>query len=107
MAEIPVEIRKILIEYIQNLKKEINVKSVILFGSYAKSSWQKDSDIDLAVFSDDFSRKDRAESIAFLLNMAMPYDLDIQPVAFDQNDFENYQNNPFINEIVTTGIKII
>jgi len=107
MAEIPVEIEKILFEYIQNLKKEINVKSVILFGSYAKSSWREGSDVDLAVFSDAFSRKDHVESIAFLLDMAMPYGIDIQPVAFDENDFENYKQNPFINEIVTTGIKII
>ncbi|MEI6610804.1 MAG: nucleotidyltransferase domain-containing protein [Deltaproteobacteria bacterium] len=106
MAEIPAEIEKIIFEYIHNLKKEINVKSVILFGSYAKSSWQKDSDIDLAVFSNAFSRKDRADSIAFLLEKAMPYGLDIQPIAFDEDDFENYQQNPFINEIVTTGIRI-
>jgi hypothetical protein len=51
------------------------------------------------VFSEDFSQKNRAESISFLLNRAMPYDLDIQPIAFDEKDLENYKENPFINEI--------
>jgi predicted nucleotidyltransferase len=106
MAQIPVEIEKTLSEYIECLRKEIRVKSVILFGSYAKSYWGKDSDIDIAVFSDFFSNKDRAESIAFLLERALQYDLDIQPIAFDEKDFENYKDNPFINEIVTTGIRI-
>ena len=107
MAKIPADIEKILFEYIQNLRKEIQIKSVILFGSYAKSSWDKDSDIDLAIFSDSFSRRNRAESIAFLLEKALQYDLDIQPMAFDENDFENYKDNPFIKEIVTTGIRIV
>lgn len=106
MAQIPVEIEKILSDYIQCLKKEIRVKSAVLFGSYAKSNWTKNSDIDIAVFSDFFLHKDRAESIAFLLERALQYDLDIQPIAFDEKDFENYKENPFINEIVTTGVRI-
>ncbi len=107
MAKIPVEVEKTLSDYIKNLKKEIRVKCAILFGSYAKSDWGKDSDIDIAVFSDFFSHKDRTESIAFLLERALEYDLDIQPIAFDEKDFENYKENPFIDEIVTTGIRIV
>lgn len=106
MAKIPVEIKDILSEYINNLKKEIRIKGVILFGSYAKSSWHKDSDIDVAVFSGDFSGKERTESIAFLLERAMQYDIDIQPLAFAEEDFENYQDNPLIKEILETGIRI-
>ncbi len=106
MSEIPVDIEKTLLDFIQNLKKEIGITSAIVFGSYAQSRWNKDSDIDIAVFSDFFSHKDRAESIAFLLNRTLNYDLDIQPIAFDSEDFENYKDNPFINEIVTTGIRI-
>jgi uncharacterized protein len=106
MAKIPVEIKDILFDYINNLKKEIRIEGAILFGSYAKSSWHKDSDIDVAVFSGDFSSKDRAESIAFLLEKAMQYNIDIQPLAFAGDDFENYQDNPLIKEIIETGIRI-
>jgi len=40
------------------------------------------------------------------LDHTLNYDFDIQPVAFDEDDYINYKDNPFVNEIVTTGIKI-
>ena len=106
MDKIPVEIKLVLSDYIKNLSKEIKIKSAILFGSYAKGNWKSDSDIDIAVFSDDFANLERAEAIAFLLDHTLNYDFDIQPVAFDEDDYINYKDNPFVNEIVTTGTKI-
>ncbi len=106
MDKIPVEVKLVLSDYIKNLSKEIKVKSAILFGSYAKGNWKSDSDIDIAVFSDDFANLERAGAIAFLLDHTLNYDFDIQPVAFDVDDYINYKDNPFVNEIVTTGIKI-
>jgi len=106
MAQIPSHIKDILTDYVKELSREIKVRSAILFGSYASSQWQTESDIDIAIFSDYFSGRDRAEAIAFLLERAMKYNIDIQPIAFEENDFENAKDNPFINEIVTTGIRI-
>ena len=106
MDKIPFEVKLALSDYIKKLSKEIKVKSAILFGSYAKGNWESDSDIDIAVFSDDFANLERTEAIAFLLNRTLNYDFDIQPVAFDEDDYINYKDNPFVNEIVTTGIKI-
>jgi len=107
MAQIPSHIKDILTDYVKELSREIKVRAAILFGSYASSQWQTESDIDIAIFSDYFPGRDRAEAIAFLLDKAMKYNLDIQPIAFEENDFENSKDNPFINEIVTTGIRIV
>jgi predicted nucleotidyltransferase len=107
MAEIPDNIKKNIYDYINGLSEKIHIESAFLFGSYAKGNWRNDSDIDIAVFSDFFSDVDRTEAIAFLLDNALPYRVDIQPLAFDDKDFKNYHENPFINEIVTTGIKIV
>ncbi len=107
MAQIPDNIIKILYDYTDSLSKEIKIKSLILFGSYARGDWKDDSDVDVAVFSDYFSDMEKTEATAFLLDKALPYDTDIQPIAFQEKDFDDYKENPFINEIVTTGIKII
>lgn len=106
MAQIPDYITNALSDYVQKLSQEITVQSVFLFGSYATGNWNSESDIDVAIFSDDFSSMDRVEAITFLLNKALPYNLDIQPLAYNEDDLENPSENPFIHEILTTGIKI-
>jgi predicted nucleotidyltransferase len=106
MAEIPDNIRSALSDYIRKLSREIEVKSAILFGSYATGAWNDESDIDIAIFSDDFSSMGRVEAINFLLKKALPYKLDIQPLAYDGHDLVNEHDNPFIHEILTTGIKV-
>ena len=106
MAQIPDHIKKTLDAYVQALAKEINVKSAFVFGSYACGNWREDSDIDIAIFSEHFSNMDRVQAITFLLNRTLPYNLDIQPVAFDEQDLAPEAENPFVSEILKIGIKI-
>jgi uncharacterized protein len=106
MAQIPDHIKNAIIDYIHTLSQEISVTSAVVFGSYANGNWTEESDIDLAVFSEDFSRMDRVDAITFLLNRTLPYHLDIQPLAYDNQDLEREHENPFIHEILTTGIKL-
>ena len=107
MVEIPDSIKKILKKYVKDLSKEMNVDSAILFGSYAWGNQNADSDIDLAIFSESFAGMDRTEAIAYLLDKTLEYEVDLQPLAFEKKELENYYKNPFINEIVTKGIRII
>jgi predicted nucleotidyltransferase len=106
MAEIPLHIKQSLAEYVHTLSQEIHIRSAIVFGSYATGKWTPDSDIDLAIFSDDFTAMDRVEAITFLLNRTSPDHLDIQPLAFDGQDLQHAADNPFLQEILTTGIQI-
>jgi len=107
MPEIPGKIKNILKEYLNNLSNEINIKSAILFGSYATGNQKADSDVDIAIFSDHFSLIDRTEAIAFLLDKTLEYGIDLQPLAFESKDLENYHDNPFVSEIVNCGIRIM
>ena len=106
MAEIPDDIKAALSDYVTRLSQEIQVRAAVLFGSYATGNWHENSDIDIAIFSDDFSDMDRVEAITFLLSRAMPYNLDIQPIAYDEQDLAHEDDNPFLHEILTTGVKI-
>lgn len=50
------KIKKIVKVYLKNLPKNIRVKGVFLFGSYATGKVHKDSDIDFIVISPDFKK---------------------------------------------------
>ena len=41
-------------KFIEEIKKHYNVTAIILFGSYAKGTENENSDIDIAVISDEF-----------------------------------------------------
>jgi len=46
---------EVLEKYLSELKKELDLKLVILFGSLARGDWKESSDIDLLIVSDDLS----------------------------------------------------
>lgn len=77
------------------------IKKAILFGSYAKGTFDKDSDIDLAIFSDYFEKMDRVEGTAFLLLTAMDYDVDLEPIAFTAKEY--MEPTGLVQEIIDTG----
>jgi predicted nucleotidyltransferase len=79
-------------ELIKNLLKDrdITVDKIIIFGSYAKGNYTKDSDLDIAVISQDFNEKDvfqKAEMLKGLkwtLVEKFEIAVDIVPVSLQQ-----------------------
>ena len=63
-------------KFIKEIKKKYNVTTIILFGSYAKGTENENSDIDIAVVSDDFD--DIYDCMAIL--MGMTWDIDARIV---------------------------
>jgi len=53
-------------DYLDNLKQELKVEKMILFGSAARGEMDKDSDIDLIIVSPDFKKMDFPERLLFL-----------------------------------------
>ncbi|MCD5414081.1 MAG: nucleotidyltransferase domain-containing protein [Clostridiales bacterium] len=104
MDSIPKPIQQILNDYVEKISKQIPIKKVIVFGSYAKDSFRSDSDIDIAVFSDYFNTMSRVDGIMYLLMEASDYDIDIEPQAFTVYDY----NNPLgiVEEIIKTGVEL-
>jgi len=105
VAEIPENIRKVLINYLKDLSKEIDIDKAIIFGSYAKGNYDVDSDIDLAIFSDSFRGMERVESIKYLLRKARKYrGIDLQPISFTKQDYE--ERIGIVGEVLKTGIEL-
>lgn len=90
-------------KFIEEIKKHYNITAIILFGSYAKGTETKDSDIDIAVISDDF--EDIYDCMADLMGMTWDIDARIEPHPITTEDYEKI-SNPFVKEVVDTGIKV-
>ncbi len=104
MDGIPKSVQKVIEDYIIKLSKEIPIKKVFLFGSHAKGSTHKYSDVDLAFFSDYFKDMSRVDGIHLLLLHAMDYDIDIEPQPFTWEEYEDPDG--IVAEILNTGIEL-
>ena len=104
MAEntIDVNIINIVKKYINEISKKFKIKGVYLFGSYAKGTDNKDSDIDVAIILD--SDANTFDLMLELMMLTQNIDLRIEPHPIKENDFE--EGNPFVEEIKTTGFKV-
>ncbi len=97
-------VENIVRNYAELLKREIGVKEVYLYGSYANGNYSEDSDIDVAVVADTFSG-DLVEDTLLLMRLRRKIDNRISPRPFTSDAFE--KDDPFIKEIKTKGIRII
>lgn len=104
MAQVPKDIKQIVKDYINKLKKEIPIEKAVLFGSYAKGNQHNDSDVDLAIFSDYFDGMRRVDGINYLLLRAVEYDIDIEPLPFTKADY--FEQSGFAREVLKEGIDI-
>lgn len=91
-------------QYLDILKSNnIKVIDTYLFGSYAKGNATEDSDIDIAIITNNFLG-DEFEFQLLLMKYARDIDIDIEPHPYLEKDF--IQDNPTVNEILSTGTKI-
>ena len=104
MAEIPENIIQVIIKYIEEVAKDITIDRVIIFGSYAKNSYNSDSDIDIAIFSEDFEDSKKIEFMSYLLIKTSGLGYDIQPQPFSLEDLRNPEG--IVKEIIDTGIEL-
>ena len=65
---------------------DVYKRQIILFGSYAKGTENEDSDIDIAVISDDFD--DIYDCMAILMGMTWDIDARIEPHPISKEDYE-------------------
>ncbi len=89
-------------KYIKEISKHYNIKAVYLFGSYAKGTNTEDSDIDVAIIIN--SDNNVFELMVELMMLTQDIDLRIEPHPIKEKDFE--EGNPFVQEIIDTGIKV-
>ena len=105
MAQIPNRVLDIIKKYLTALKNNnIPIKQAILFGSFASGHYHEWSDIDLALVSEIFEgvRFDDRNKIR-AITVSVSSDLEVHP--YHPDDFT--PDNPFVKEILETGVKIV
>jgi predicted nucleotidyltransferase len=85
-------------------RSDLRLKAAYLYGSYASGNAHPDSDIDVALISEDFTGewlKDQERIVDALLSS----DSRIEPARFRPQDFTD--DNPLVWEIKSKGIKLL
>ena len=90
--------------YANEVRKHLPVDKAYLFGSHAKGTATKLSDVDVAFFLRNYGGKERIDMGIQLLRIARDYAAYFEPLVFETSDLE--QDNPFVKEIVRTGLEI-
>ena len=91
--------------YAQDIESQgVHLQSVILYGSFAKETQHEWSDIDVALVADEFTGFYFNDSDLFpYVSIKKPY-IRIEAKTYPTEYFK--QGDPFINEIIQTGIRI-
>ncbi len=97
-------IMEIVQKYVEKICENYKIEAIILFGSYAKGTNNENSDIDIAIITDDF-KNDIFDEELNLMKLRRNIDTRIEPHLIRIEDFKNAET-PFIKEVIDTGIKV-
>ena len=100
------KINQIARSFAEDVKQVMPVEKAYLFGSCAKGYATELSDIDICFFLKDYNGKQRVEIITELLGLGGKYpDAAFEPLVF--RTVEMQEDNPFVREIIETGIELL
>lgn len=106
MVKADISVNDMVLNYINDLKIEIDVEKVILFGSRAKGEELEDSDIDLVVISEDFSKMSFIERLEFL-ELKWKYTLSLEALGYTLEEYNELSKGlGIVSEINKYGIVI-
>ena len=103
--------RESVIEIVRNYVRDIemcgvHLRAVILYGSFAKGTQHEWSDIDVALVADEFTGFTFNDQKLFpYIGIKKPY-IRIETKTYP-TDYFNMGDDPFIEEIIRTGVRIV
>jgi predicted nucleotidyltransferase len=101
------KVKVVIKQYIRELSKlGIHVQKVILYGSYAKGDFRKDSDIDLVIVSEDFKKRDLRERLEILGIAAVRIMKPIEAYGVTSDEIRSPRQTAFLKEAISSGIGI-
>ena len=94
--------------YADDVRCALPVDKVVLYGSYAKGTATALSDVDICFFLNNYGGKERFDIRFELLRMIRSQSgrsgIYFEPTVFPTSEI--YNDNPFVKEILRTGIEI-
>lgn len=78
---------------VQTIKKNMKIQKIILFGSRAKETYKKGSDIDISIISEDLNLKELNHIKVLLDDLMLPYKIDLLDYGrISNNDLKEHIN---------------
>jgi len=107
MAQARQTIKNTVLKYIRNLEAlGISVQKVIIFGSQANGTYNKDSDIDIAVISGNFEKMGLWEKAKYLGKAARGIPYPIEAIGFSPSQLQNSEQGTLLDEIKKSGVSL-
>jgi len=107
MAQAGQKVKSIISKYISNLEAlGISVQKVILFGSQAKGTYNKESDIDIAVISKKFEKMGLWDKAKYLGRAARGIPYPIEALGFSPSQLKKIEQGTILDEIKRRGIEV-
>ena len=106
----PIATNILLGQYVEEVKKIYGerLKSVILYGSYARGDFRPDSDVDIMILLDmsDVGLKAYSQQLSYMTyDFNLDNDLDIKPIVKSEDHFRKWVvNYPFYANINKEGV---
>ena len=99
-------VKRIIDQYVSEVRTALPIDKVYLYGSYANGTAQWDSDVDLCFFSDSFVTENIMQIIGRLFELKRRYNkyVCLEPNAFPLSELDN--DNPFVKEILKTVAEV-
>lgn len=108
----PQTMQSLIERYVSEVQKIYgsHVKQIILYGSYARGDYTKDSDVDIMILLDisDMAIKDYRHQLSDMTyDFNLDHDLDIKPIAKSEEHFRKWVDNyPFYANINKEGVTL-
>jgi predicted nucleotidyltransferase len=100
----------VLTRFAEELRRRFGqaVIEVRLFGSYARSEADEESDLDVAVVLERADWNTRREVIDLATDVGLPFDLLISPTIFERETYERWlhQERPLVMDIEREGMPL-
>ncbi len=104
MAQVPSQVINSIKRFKESIKSGLNVKKVILFGSYARGNYTDNSDIDVCIIAENISN-----NYLVMLQIApkvIGIDVRIEPVVFSDKEFNELNVYGLLKEVKDYGIEV-
>lgn len=104
MAQVPNQVIDSIKKFKDSIKSGLNVKKVILFGSYARGNYTDNSDIDVCIIAEDISNNYLA--MLQIAPKVVDIDVRIEPVVFSDKEFNESNLYGLLKEVKAYGIEV-
>ena len=100
-------VNRIARQYAADVSRELPIEKAVLFGSYAKATATALSDVDICFFLKSYNGKRRVDLIAQILGIGGEKygKVGFEPLVFEAGEIE--KDNPFVREILATGLDLL